>query len=144
MWRATLHARLRRFQFAFIPRPEPDVRGKCRLHLRRGMKRLVGEPVWMQLGDRSRTIWDFTFRIACLTLPYVPGAASFPRTGERRSFLWVVRKWFRCCRNISNKQRAISAWAEQIMRREISNYSARRVLNDLLFVITALQSGYYR
>lgn len=55
--------------------PGPDVRGKCRLHLRRGMKGLVG-PVWgwLQLGDRPRTTWatrDFTFRYIYRISPYL-------------------------------------------------------------------------
>lgn len=91
----------------------PDVRGKCRLHLQRGMKGLVG-PDGCSLGlvtglarlGPSLPAQDFTFHVPILVrMLRVP--RSFPRTGERRLFLWVVRKRFRCCcRNIEQAARS--------------------------------------
>lgn len=83
----------------------PDVRGKCRLQpSERGMKGLVGSdgcslgPVTgLARPGPSLPARDFTFRVPTYIFR-VP--RSFPRTGERRLFLWVVRKRFRCCRNI--------------------------------------------
>lgn len=58
------------FNSSFIPWSGPDIRGKCRLHLQRGMKRLAGLDgcsLATGLARPEPRMRDFTFRIPYFT-----------------------------------------------------------------------------